>query len=109
MPTTPVPKIELVTALHRSLNEFRKIANDDTGPDLDVRLCVDIGDQNWWLATGDVQYDTVHGDLCAAGTLWVTMTHEEVVEVATELMTEIDEQEFEHAPDCPACAASADT
>jgi hypothetical protein len=78
--------------LSAELAYFRRIADDATGPDLDVRLVVDVGDESWWLATGDVQYDTVHGDICAAATLCVSMTPEELREVRSELLNDVENQ-----------------
>ncbi len=87
----PLNRRTLCAQLKGALREFRRIADDDTGPDLDVRVVVDVGDNTWWLATGGVQYDTVHGDVCAAGTLCVSMTPDEVDEVAGQLCDEVDD------------------
>lgn len=95
--TPPLNPRVLARQLTAALVDFRKHANGDTGPDLDVRVVADLGDETWWLATGDVQYDTVHGDLCAAASLHCSMTPEEVAEVAKELCTEIDEQAVDFA------------
>jgi hypothetical protein len=83
------PRI-LTAQLTAAFVEFRRIADDATGPDLDVRVVADIGDSHWWLSAGDVQYDTVHGDICAAGTMWVSMDSSEIRELAVQLCDEID-------------------
>jgi 3-dehydroquinate synthetase len=98
MPTTPVRKIDLVTQLTRARNEFAKAPPSDERT-LDVRLVVDFGDQTWWLATGDAQYDTVHGDACAAGTIWASMGLEDLDSLATELLSDIDNQAADYEAD----------
>jgi hypothetical protein len=98
MATLPVRKIDLVTQLTRARNEFAKAPSSDERT-LDVRLVVDFGDQAWWLATGDVQYDTVHGDACAAGALWASMGLEDLDSLATELLSDIDNQAADYEAD----------
>ncbi len=97
MPVTPVRRTELIRRLTDALSAFRRIADDATGPDLDVRLYVEPGDSSWWLSTGDVQYDQMSADLCAAHLLWVSMTPQEVGEVADALLQDID---FQHGEEC---------
>lgn len=95
MPTTNVTPInvrKLDALLSQELDAHRRIANTDTGPDFDVRLVVDVGDDAWWIATGDVSFDTVHGDLCAAATLCVSMTREELRDVRSQLINDIENQ-----------------
>lgn len=99
MPTMPIRHGKLDAMLSSALAEFRRIADDNTGPDCDVRLVVDVGDQEWWLATGDVQFDTVHGDLCASAILSVSMTPEELREVRSELVNDIENQHADFQPE----------
>lgn len=89
---TPVQKSVLVAQLVRTLVDFRKHADENTGPDIDVRLYVESGDQNWWVSSGDVQYDNVTADFCAAASLAVGMTNDDVIHVAQTMLDDIDDQ-----------------
>lgn len=52
---------------------------------LQVRLCSDA-DGALWFATGDVQYDLVHGYACEDGGLMADMTTDEVTVMARDLV-----------------------
>lgn len=81
-------------ALHAALKEWRKMAKTlpaDHDGTLDVRLCV-REDRSWFLATGDVQYDTEHTAHCGAGAIWPTMLEDEVMDLALTLITETEDE-----------------
>ena len=69
--------------------------HDDDNAGIDVRLV--IKDDCWELITGDVQFDTCHGDYCASGFLDFDWEESEVeglcVTLAEELIGSIAEEE----------------
>jgi len=67
------------------------VSTESDDGDLDVRLVAN-SDSELWFATGDVQYDTVHGTACEAVTISATDTDAELEERAKELVQGVADQ-----------------
>jgi hypothetical protein len=73
----------------------RCTSHECCGP-LDVRLVANE-DGELWFATGDVQYDTVHGAACDAAELMPTTDDEELRNTAEDLVRNVADQLAEQA------------
>lgn len=73
--------------------ELRIIRNDYQAHvcEIDVRLCV-RDDGSWWVAFGDVSYDTEHAPYCAATILSTYEDDAMLADTAKELIADIEDQ-----------------
>ena len=69
-------------------------------PGLDVRL-VSNADGELWFATGDVQYDTIHGAACEATELNPNDDDDALQAMATDLVNGVADQLAERQDDRP--------
>lgn len=76
-----------------ALYSCRKGEHDEDG-NLEIRLWLDA-DGSYGLNTGDVQYDTRHATYCAASAVWASMTEAEAVEIADDLLSQLDDDQAE--------------
>lgn len=87
MQTKSPDRADLVTALVRE----RAFLVKNKIPTTDVRLCVtETG--AWWLNYGDVCYDSEHTAFCGASSISASDSHVEILALADELITQIEDQ-----------------
>jgi hypothetical protein len=84
---------------HNLVREAERAApnpGDRGALELDVRL-VSNEDGELWFATGDVQYDTVHGAACEATVIRSDDTDEQIRSAAQDLVNGVADQLAEQA------------
>lgn len=83
-------ELEMTRALVSALEELKSYGPEIT--DMDVRLQVIPSEaMDWYLHTGDAQYDTDHRGAWGAANIFHKATIEDLRETARDLLAQVDE------------------